>query len=62
MQTSSSRDPKAKADEPLNPNQALEALHSNQEVVKKQLVDLQRTEAAHLQTISEVCSAEMPCI
>ena len=61
MQASLHRDPKADADEPQAPKQAFEALHSEQEVLKRQLVDLQRTEAAHLQTISEVCRAQMPC-
>ncbi len=55
LQESSSLGPKAEADKPQAAQQPLEAVHKEQELLKKQLVELQCAEAAHLQTISEAC-------
>ena len=49
----------AEAHESQAPKQALEAVQREQEGLKKQLADLQRTEADHLQTISEVCTRQV---
>ena len=59
MQKSSSGGLTAEAQESQAPKQALEAVQQEQEGLKKQLVDLQRTEADHLQTISEVCTRQV---
>ena len=55
LQASSSLGSRTEAQDRQAPNQALEVLDKEQEVLTKRLVDLQRTEAVHLQTISEVC-------
>ena len=54
-QASSSLGSRPDAQDSQSAKQALEALNKEQKVLKKQLVDHQRAEATHLQTISEVC-------
>lgn len=54
MQASGSLGTQEQAAEAEELKQKLTALQTDQEGLKRQLVDLQRAEAGHLQTISEV--------
>ena len=54
LQASGSLGTKEVTAQPQEERQRLEALQKEQEGLKRQLVDLQRSEAAHLQTISEL--------